>query len=153
MSLTAAEKDIVRNTWALVRTDVKGNGSDLFLRLFDENPTYQGLFKAFKDVPKAELRGNKRFVAHVTNVMYNLSMLVDNIDDTDVLVEMLAKMGDNHNRHKTTLQMFVNLKTSLFGLLVDKLGPTVMTADAVTAWDKTYSVILSVVKPILEKPE
>ncbi|CAG2175984.1 unnamed protein product [Oppiella nova] len=85
--------------------------------------------------------------------MYNLSMLVDNIDDTDVLVEMLAKMGDNHNRHKTTLQMFVNLKTSLFGLLVDKLGPTVMTADAVTAWDKTYSVILSVVKPILEKPE
>ncbi|CAG2111740.1 unnamed protein product, partial [Medioppia subpectinata] len=141
--LTETERDFVRNTWELVRQDVPGNGSDLFLRLFDENPEYQALFKAFKSVPKAELRYNKRFVAHVTNVMYTLSMIVDNIDETEVLVEMLTKMADNHRRHKSTVQMFVNLKTSLFGLLTDKLGPNVMTADAVNAWDKTYSVIVS----------
>ncbi|CAG2111741.1 unnamed protein product [Medioppia subpectinata] len=109
--LTKTEKDFVRNTWELVKQDVPGNGAALFLRFFDENPTYQGLFKAFKDVPKAELRGNKRFLAHVTSVMYTLSMIVDNIDETEVLVEMLTKMADNHLRHKTSVEMFANLKT------------------------------------------
>jgi len=30
--LTSSEKDTIRNTWALVKKDVPGNGYDLFIR-------------------------------------------------------------------------------------------------------------------------
>ncbi|CAG2109708.1 unnamed protein product, partial [Medioppia subpectinata] len=120
--LTKTEKDFVRNTWELVRQDIIGNGSDLFIRFFDENPTYQGLFKAIKNVPKAELRENKRFIAHLTSVMYTLSMIVDYIDETELLVEMLTKMANNHIRHKTTAEMFMNLKTTIIGAGQSGLG-------------------------------
>ncbi|CAG2169122.1 unnamed protein product [Oppiella nova] len=151
--LTATEKNLIRNTWALVKQDVPGNAYDLFIRFFDENPTYQQLFKSFKNVPKSELRGNKKVLAHGTNVLYAISMLVDNIDDTEVLVEMLTKLGRNHGNRRISYDMFVNLEKTLVGLLADKLGPTVMTQDAVNAWKKTYGVILSVLKPGLESPD
>ncbi|XP_054159276.1 globin-like [Oppia nitens] len=148
--LTTTEKNIIRNTWELVKKDVAGNGYDLFIRFFDENPTYQQLFKSFKNVPKSELRGNKRVLAHATNVLYAISMLVDNIDDTEVLVEMLKKLATNHQMRHISYNMFENLKITLVGLLKDKLGSTLMNDEAINAWDKTYNVILSVVKPVLE---
>lgn len=121
-------------------------------RFFAENPSYQKLFKALKDVPHSELKDNKKMLAHATNVMYAVTMLVDNIDDTEVLVEMLSKLARNHSRRKISVEMFENLKISLMGTLKEKLGSDLMNDEAVCAWDKTYGVILSVVKPGLENP-
>ena len=81
--------------------------------------------------------------------MYAITMLVDNIEDTEVLVEMLTKLAKNHRRRKISLEMFENLKVTLMGLLKEKLGD-LMNEEAVGAWDKTYGVILSVIKPGLE---
>ena len=84
--------------------------------------------------------------------MYAITMLVDNIDDTEVLVEMLQKLSKNHARRKITVEHFERLQTTLVGLLKDKLGTTLMNDEAVNAWAKTYGVIVSVVKPGLENP-
>jgi hemoglobin-like flavoprotein len=148
--MTADEKNIIRNTWGLVKKDVPGNGTDLFIRLFEENPSYQQLFKSFKDVPVSELKANKKLLAHANNVMYAVTMLVDNIEDTEVLKELLTKLARNHRRRKITSEMFENLKISLMGTLKDKLGTELMNDEAVNAWDKTYGVIMSVIKPGLE---
>lgn len=121
-------------------------------RFFTENPTYQENFKSFKDVPLSELRGNKKLLAHATNVIYAITMLVDNIEDTEVLVEMLQKLSKNHARRQIKLEHFEKLKGTLVGLLKEKLGPNLMNEEAVNAWSKTYDVILSVVKPGLESP-
>jgi len=153
MALTSTEKDIIRNTWGLVKKDIPGNGYDLFIRFFTEYPDHQQYFKSFKDVPISQLRGNKKVLAHANNVLYAITMLVDNLDDTDVLVEMLEKLGKNHRRRKLTIDKFEDLKITLFGLLKEKLGPQLMNEEAVVAWDKTYGVILSVVKKTLEAPE
>jgi len=151
--LTSSEKGIVRDTWALVKKDIPGNGYDLFIRFFTENPEYQQLFKSFKDVPISELRGNKKVLAHASNVLYAITMLVDNIEDTEVLVEMLQKLAKNHRRRKITIEKFENLKISLVGHLQEKLGPELMNDEAVAAWDKTYGVILSVIKKGLEESD
>jgi len=49
--LTPSEKDIIRKTWDLIKKDIAGNGYDLFIRFFTENPSYQQYFKSFKDIP------------------------------------------------------------------------------------------------------
>jgi hemoglobin-like flavoprotein len=99
------------------------------------------------------MKGNKKLLAHATNVMYAITMLVDNIEDTEVLVEMLKKLGRNHYRRKITVQHFEDLKLTLIGLLKDKLGSDLMNDKAIAAWDKTYGVIVSVIKIGLEEAE
>ena len=115
-------------------------------RFFTENPSYQQNFKSFKDVPIDQLRGNKKVLAHANNVLYQISMLVDYLDDTETLVEMLIKMAKNHHRRKITIKMFENLELSLVGLLKEKLGSELMNEFAIDAWKKTYGVILQVVQ-------
>jgi hemoglobin-like flavoprotein len=78
-------------------------------------------------------------------------MLVDNVDNTEVLVEMLEKLGRNHYKRSVKVEHFENLKITLIGLLKDKLGLDLMDDKAIAAWDKTYGVIVSVVKIGLEE--
>jgi hemoglobin-like flavoprotein len=143
--LTKREKDIIRDTWAVVRKDIKGNGGELFVRFFTENPSYQQLFKSFKDVPMSELKTNKKVLAHANSVMYAISSLVDNLEDPECLVEMLGKLGTSHNTRGIDMDKFHNLGITLVGLLQAQLGPKVMDTAAVEAWKKTYGVITSVI--------
>ena len=118
----------------------------IIFRFFTEYPSYQQNFKAFKDVPIDQLKGNKRVLAHSNNVLYQISMLVDYLDDTETLVEMLIKLAKNHHRRKITIEMFQNLENTLVGWLEEKLGSELMDDFAMNAWKKTYRVILQVVK-------
>ena len=120
--------------------------SGITFRFFTENPSYQQNFKSFKDVPIDQLRGNKKVLAHSNNVLYQISMLVDYLDDTETLVEMLIKTAKNHYRRKITIEMFQNLEHTLVGLLKEKLGGQLMNDFAMNAWKKTYGVILQVVQ-------
>lgn len=121
-----------------------------FPRFFSENPSYQSLFPSFKDVPLSEIKGNKKVLAHGMNVLYALTSLVDNLDEPECLVEMLKKLGGNHSKRGIEHSMFVNLGSTIVGLLKDKLGPQHMDSFATEAWIKAYGVIISVVKQGLD---
>jgi len=149
--LTPKEKNVVRDTWAIVKKDIKGAGYELFVRFFTENPSYQSLFPVLKDIPISEIRGNKKILAHATNVLYTLTALVDNLDEPDCLTEMLKKLGGNHAKRGVNLSMFDNLGKTIIGLLKDSLGPEIMNDFAISAWNKTYAVIESVVKVGLDE--
>ncbi|KAI1301691.1 Globin [Halotydeus destructor] len=141
--LTEKEKDIVRQTWELVKKDINGNGYDLLIRFFTENPTYQQYF-SFKDVPLAELRGNKKVLAHVKSLMYALTAVVDSLDDTDCLVEMLAKLASSHKTRGIAVDTFDNLGLTVLGHLAEKF-PDLVNEEGTLAWKKTYGVIVKVV--------
>jgi hypothetical protein len=76
-------------------------------RFFEANPSHQKHFKSFKDVPLKDLPSNPKFQAHCTSVMYALTSVVDNLDDTECLIEMLTKLGQNHQRHGISRQEFI----------------------------------------------
>lgn len=134
----------VRRTWDIIKADTKQNGVDLLIMFFEANPSYQSKFKSFKDVPLKDLPRNPKFQAHCTSVMYALTSVVDNLDDTGCLVEMLFKLGQNHYRHGISRQEFTNLKTTVLKLLKRKLGPKLKTEDE-AAWNKTIDVAYSVI--------
>ena len=118
----------------------------IIFRFFTEYPSYQQNFRSFKDVPIDQLKGNKKVLAYSNNVLYQISMLVDYLDDTETLGDMLIKLANNYHRRKITIEMFTNLENTIIGWLKEKLGSKLMNDKAVTAWRKTYGVILGVVK-------
>lgn len=83
-------------------------------------------------------------------MLYAITALVDNLDDPEVVVEMLTKLGGNHHRRGIKHEMFENLGVTIVGLLKEKLG-TLMDERAVEAWKKTYGVILKVIGQALEE--
>lgn len=142
--LTPREKMAVRRIWDIVKADTKQNGVDLLVMFFEANPSYQRYFKSFKDVPLKDLPRNSKFQAHCTSVMYALTSIVDNLDDSGCLVEMLTKLGQNHHRHGVSRQEFIDLKTAVLKLLKKKLGSKFTTEDD-AAWNKTLDVAYSVI--------
>lgn len=75
-------------------------------RYFRKHPESQQRFSAFKDVPVEELKGSSKLQAHANSVMYAVTAVVDNLDDSECLVEMLRKLGLNHAGHMVTKQEF-----------------------------------------------
>lgn len=148
--LTPREKMAVKRNWELVKADIKQNGIDLLVMFFEANPGYQKYFRGFRDVPLKELHTNPRFHAHCMSVMYALTSVVDNLDDTGCLVEMLTKLGENHHRHGISREEFINLKTTVLKVLKKKLGSK-YTADDEAAWNKTLDVAYSVIFKGLDK--
>ena len=122
-------------------------------RFFHAYPDYQKLFKGFAHVPLDQLRGNKRVEAHAKAVLYAITQLVDNLDDTELVIEMLKKQGRNHQNRKIDSTKFQNLGGVLLELLTEKLGPELMNEKGVQAWTKTYSVIVKVVHDTQNSPD
>ncbi|XP_069685059.1 globin D, coelomic-like [Periplaneta americana] len=137
--LTPRERQLVVDTWAIVKQDAKGNGVDLFMGFFEAHPDYQNRFPSFVGIPLPELRGSKKLTAHAANVMYSLTSVVDNLEDPECLTELLIKLGENHGRRKVTEKEFHDLKTVLMQLLKQKLGSK-LTSQGEEAWSKTVDV-------------
>jgi hemoglobin-like flavoprotein len=149
--LTSGDKDCVKATWAEVKKDVPGHSVDLFMRLFTAYPDYQKKFNKFKDVPFAELKGNKDLLDQATTVVNAMTKLVDIIDDANGFNEMVKKLGRDHYKRQVTVEHFQNFKGILMSLLKDKLGSGLMNDNAIAAWDKTYAIIVSGIKTGLEE--
>lgn len=55
-----------------------------------------------KDLPT-----NKRFQAHCNSVIYGLSAVIDLINNTDLLVAQLLKVGETHKPRGVTDQAYL----------------------------------------------
>lgn len=121
--LTSKQKHIVKSTWNILKKDPKSHGVNLFLtwarireswiwwrnpflfRFFKYHPGYQKYFP-FKDVPTDELADSKIFQAHCLNVIYALSAIVDNVDNSEIMVSLLKKNGESHRRRNVPAEAY-----------------------------------------------
>ncbi|KAF5271231.1 hypothetical protein FQA39_LY08238 [Lamprigera yunnana] len=110
--LTNVEKELIKNSWSLVKKDLKGHGIELFLIFFKDFPEYQNFFP-FRDVPYEELRTNNKLRSHGVSVMYAIGAIVDNLDDNDVLIGLLEKNGESHGKRKVTAKHYWSSLTRL----------------------------------------
>lgn len=138
--LTPRERQIVVDTWGVVKRNAKEAGVEMFTRLFEAHPQYQKLFPNFEGLTLSVLRTSKKLAAHATNVMYSLTSVVDNLDDPECLKELLIKLGKNHGRHKVYEKQFHDLELVLMELLKEKLGNQ-LTPQGEVAWKKTIDIV------------
>jgi len=147
--LTPSEEKLIRDTWALISSDLKGNGSNVFIRFFTDYPKYHKAFKSFANVPFEDLPKNKRFLAHSFTVISAVDGLVDNIDDPEMLDEMLLKTGINHARRKIAGDAFDEFQISFLGFLETTLKEK-WTSEAEEVWKTVVGLIISKIKDGLE---
>ncbi|XP_067000246.2 globin [Anabrus simplex] len=143
--LTPRQKRYVTESWAIVRKDLKTHGRGVLLAFFTSNPVYIKNFKAFQNMELSELPGNKKFLAHANAVIYALTSIVDNLDETEVLVEMLRKLGKNHGQRNIEKIQFNRLRFALMEYLKENLGREVMTPEAEEAWNEVLDVAFSII--------
>ncbi|KAK9882202.1 hypothetical protein WA026_019714 [Henosepilachna vigintioctopunctata] len=107
--LSIREKKLIRSTKEPLMKNVCETGAAILHEFFVRHPSYQDFFP-FKGVPLSGIKTNKKFLAHCNSVMYAISSWIDSLDDPELLIAMLKKLGSNHARHKLPQQSFWDLR-------------------------------------------
>ena len=71
----------------------------ILFRYFKEHPEGQAHFKTLQGDPE-NLRKDPKMFAHASNVTYNISAMINNIEEPDVVLAILDRLGNSHNRRK-----------------------------------------------------
>lgn len=72
-----------------------------------------------RKLPEEEYERNFQFKAHVINLMSSLDQAVKTLDQPEIVIEMMLKIGDSHRKRKLQEQHFY---VSFF-LFITKLSP------------------------------
>lgn len=150
--LTPAEKNAVQYTWTLFRTqDYTGNSVNLFLELFAQYPKYKLLFPVFSEESPDTLTKNARFIAHALAVTYQLSAIVETLDDPEIMVELVRKNAYSHVRRKgVTPVHFASLGKVLVAFFVRNYHLKKASA-AKLGWEKMFQMMVRTTRDIYEE--
>ncbi|KAK2715420.1 uncharacterized protein LOC136043866 [Artemia franciscana] len=142
--LTGRQKEAIKASWSVARTDLRFLGQELFMRMFNVHPEYQSLFvnKGFADVPLVSLREDERFISHMANVLRGFDTLLQNLDDTSYFVYALRNLGDAHIQRKAGTEHFRSFEAILIPYLQESQG---LDAAGVEAWKKFFDVSIGVI--------
>ncbi|KAK4874917.1 hypothetical protein RN001_014277 [Aquatica leii] len=141
--LTNHEKQLVENSWNLVKTDIKNHGVELFILYFTDFPEYQNFFP-FRGIPLEELRKSEKLRSHGVTVMYTIGAIIDNLRDPEVLMILLHKNALSHSPRGVKAKHYWDLKKAVMKLLRGGLGSE-FTKETEAAWDKTLNVAFTVI--------
>ncbi|RZC38668.1 Globin domain containing protein [Asbolus verrucosus] len=142
--LTSRQRYLVQSSWAPMKKDLTGNGVKLLLFLFKKFPEEHQNFP-FRDIPYEELHASKRFHAHCSNVMYAVDAIIDSLNDSELLVNILQKIGKNHHRNNVKPISFWHVKETMLEYFA-----TYMSKETLDAWDKSLQVAFGVVGDVLD---
>ncbi|XP_074094604.1 globin-like [Cotesia typhae] len=140
--LSGRDVRLVQSTWAIVKKDRLASGITVMLGFFESHPEYQSYFDEFRDVPRQDLPGNKKFQAHALSVMTALSKTVDALNNVGVLEANLTALGKRHGNRELTEQQFQHLKIVIVDVFRQTLGDQ-FTEETEEAWTKTFKVMYS----------
>lgn len=150
--LTTKQQQAIKATWSKFREDYIENGAFLFVELFTLYPDYMMLFRDFSNETAATLPKNPRFNAHVLAVLYQVTAMVENVDNSALLGSLVRKNALSHTRRNgVTPTHFSSLCSVLKDVLQKKLGPKLMTPTAISGWDTLCEVLLSVTKGVYDE--
>lgn len=116
--LTEEHKQIVQETWNIIKLDISRIGIVLFMRLFEKYPDVQQLFVHFRGLTTEELKNNKKLRDHGLRVLNTLDKCITRIDEQERLEKLLLELGQKH--------VLYNIKTEYLYLLIPQLQQALM---------------------------
>lgn len=138
--LSDKEKKAVRDSWFQFCLRYPDHGSIVFMTMFIHNPEYMDLFRNFKGKRLAQLHDDPKFRAHASAVGHQFSAIVDTVDDTVVLVELMRKNAVNHVPRSGVQPMhFESICQAVMEVLHDRVAAR-MNRAAVSGWVKLTEV-------------
>jgi DNA-binding winged helix-turn-helix (wHTH) protein/hemoglobin-like flavoprotein len=125
ISLEAAERELVRESFARVAPRMQSLVQSTYDRLFESRPELRTLFR--RNQPRVQ----ELMVAET------LTSVIDHLEDHPWLESMLWRLGHGHRSYGVTKEMFGWLGDALLESLADELGPT-WTPPVADAWRRAY---------------
>lgn len=145
--LTAAEEDIIRETWKKAMKNKTVFAVDIFMNLFEKSPAAHQLFEHLKDIPMDKLRAHKRMKAHSLRVVGALDALVGQMgqegeDEEEVLIEMFKNVARTHYNRRVVKAHYDLLGEVVIQTFKDEkhLGAEFSEKET-TAWLKAYTAM------------
>ncbi|KAL0841048.1 hypothetical protein ABMA28_014815 [Loxostege sticticalis] len=132
--LTKREIYAVQKSWAPVYANSVANGTELLRRLFTTYPETKNFFKMVRNLPDNEWSQNFQFKAHVINLMSALNMAIANLNQPEIVIAMMVKLGESHKRRQIKEQHFHDLKNVIVQMFIDVLN---LDGNTLGAWGKT----------------
>ncbi|KAI8435769.1 hypothetical protein MSG28_004001 [Choristoneura fumiferana] len=129
--LTLREIYAVQSTWPAVYGDAGKYGMELFVRLFRADPETKTFFKAIRNLSEEQLTKSYQFKAHAINLMSAINLAVVNLKQPEVVIAMMDKLGESHEKRKVTPKHFDETKDVFVGILRNDLK---LNAHQIKAW-------------------
>eukprot|EP00058_Branchiostoma_floridae_P010549 XP_002596037.1 hypothetical protein BRAFLDRAFT_118076 [Branchiostoma floridae] len=137
MSLSAADKKAVADSWAkMSKPSFQDAGERVFLKLLKKDST-KAMFKKFKDIPRERLPGNAALREHGGKVVQALDDFIKGLDGSGH--ETVRNVGRIHKAAGMTNDN-INLMKPVLLELLDEAG----CGDAKAAWDKLWNLFMTV---------
>ena len=131
--LTARQRALVRDTWAMVVPLGPAAASLFYRRLFELDPALRRLF-AHADM---DAQGDK--------LLHMLAVAVAHLDRLDALAPPVEGLGRRHAGYGVRDADYATVRDALLWTLEQGLGPA-LTAEARTAWATTYDLLAGIMR-------
>ncbi|CAK1595911.1 unnamed protein product [Parnassius mnemosyne] len=128
----------VQRSWAVIYAEAGHYGLQLFIRLFRLNPVTKTYFKAIKDMDEEQLSKSYQFKAHAINLMSSINTAVTNLNQPEVVIALMNKLGETHRKRRVEQLHFDQVKEVLVGILRNDMK---LSEDIISSWVKFVTFI------------
>ncbi|KAB1732652.1 hypothetical protein FNE60_29700, partial [Klebsiella pneumoniae] len=144
--ITDDEKDLIQESWELLKPDLMGVGQKVFHVIFAKNPEFQVLFSrvGFGDTPFTALNGNPAFGSHLIKVMKAFDHVIKNLYKPQTLLAYLRTVGSDHIARNVERRHFQAFSEALIVTLKAELKAK-LTPEAVSAWRKGLDRLIGII--------
>ncbi|XP_063425496.1 cytoglobin-2-like [Mytilus trossulus] len=139
------QKQLLRETWSVVKEDIAKVGVVTFMRLFDKFPDVQDLFVPFRGLSSDELRTNIKLREHGLRVMGTIEKCIARLDKPEKLETLMSDLGQKHIIFDTKIQYFDLIIPQLLHALEPILGDQ-WTPDVEDTWSDFLKYITALMK-------
>ena len=131
--MTPRQKELVRDSFALVEPIADAAATNFYDRLFQLDPSLQRLFAA------TDMAAQRR------NLMQTLTVVVRGIDRLDTLVPAVEALGRRHAGYGVRAEDFETVGAALLDTLETGLGDA-FTTETRDAWIAAYGILATVMQ-------
>ncbi|KAJ8308105.1 hypothetical protein KUTeg_012979 [Tegillarca granosa] len=143
--MSERQKELVVDTWKIVKDDISKVGVITFMRLFERYPDVQDLFVPFRGLTVDELKDNVRLRQHGLRVMNTIDKCISRLYKPDKLYSILRELGEKHVMFETKLDYFDLINPQLLQALQPTVGDK-WTLEVEEAWSTFLKIVTFTMK-------
>ncbi|KAH3864849.1 uncharacterized protein LOC127870295 [Dreissena polymorpha] len=142
---TDRQKDLVIESWKVVKKDMDQVGIAMFMKLFASNPDVQGVFAPFKGMTQEELIQSNQLRSHAMRVMGTVDKCLSLFEDRQKVVETLHDLGSRHVMYTAKVD-YMDLIGPQFILAIQPVLETEWSSELENAWSDLFKFIAHIMK-------
>ncbi|KAH7965370.1 hypothetical protein HPB49_006578 [Dermacentor silvarum] len=148
--MTPKDTRLLKQTWRNLCDHNRNYGVLILQAFFHKQPDTMHLFRHFRGKPLQTLPGDILFRTHACALGYQLTSMVDNSDDVELLEALIRKNAEVHNKHPGVMPMHFHIMGKAVMEVLQTKNGKLMTPGALLAWERLFTFIAIVTATVFE---